>query len=335
MQISITSPFAANSNAASNDTRQIKKALNKLGYYFPYAETGLTDFPDAAIFESIRQFQRDYKLPVSGEIKPDDKTVEEINRQLANDKEGYYIWRTTGDGKVRRSHTALNHTIRAWSDSPDPGDDFGCRCWGEKISISTDMEKSFQDVLNKLTSFRKHKFQLSSKLLQHYLGKTGEAVILDSNELNDSAVVRAAIDNNRTRFEDDFLGQIKIDDANSFYQMVLALPDKGRINVSDYWDVDRQKTDFGVLMDTDFARSIGSGKIRSTGDFEVSRKGNIIVILGHVVHSIDDRYDFNDDTWIDRGLFDNERELAKKGYAKPFDIHWEKADIFRGGDAAS
>lgn len=39
-----------------------------------------------------------------------------------------------GDSKVRKSHSALNGTIRDLSDSPDPGEEINCRCWAEPIN---------------------------------------------------------------------------------------------------------------------------------------------------------------------------------------------------------
>lgn len=46
----------------------------------------------------------------------------------------YYIWRTRGDGKVRKSHTANNGKIFAWENPPKtghPGEDYNCRCIAE------------------------------------------------------------------------------------------------------------------------------------------------------------------------------------------------------------
>ena len=45
MEIKLSKPFAANSGVDEFDTRQIKKALNRLGYYKPYKETGITGIP--------------------------------------------------------------------------------------------------------------------------------------------------------------------------------------------------------------------------------------------------------------------------------------------------
>lgn len=46
----------------------------------------------------------------------------------------HYIWRTSGDAKVRASHAANNGRIFAWDNRPitgHPGEDFGCRCKAE------------------------------------------------------------------------------------------------------------------------------------------------------------------------------------------------------------
>lgn len=49
-----------------------------------------------------------------------------------------YIWRTTGDGRVRDLHSMLEGTYHEWKKPPmingkrcHPGDDYNCRCWAE------------------------------------------------------------------------------------------------------------------------------------------------------------------------------------------------------------
>jgi len=49
----------------------------------------------------------------------------------AKTPDGYYIWRTVEDDRVRSNHAAYNRTVRAWSDEPDPGEEFNCRCRAE------------------------------------------------------------------------------------------------------------------------------------------------------------------------------------------------------------
>ena len=46
----------------------------------------------------------------------------------------HYVWRTSGDERVRRSHAANDGRLLAWDQPPTtghPGEDFGCRCRAE------------------------------------------------------------------------------------------------------------------------------------------------------------------------------------------------------------
>lgn len=52
-----------------------------------------------------------------------------------------YIWRTSGDDRVRETHEDLEGTTQSWDNAPDvgggrrahPGEDFQCRCYAEPI----------------------------------------------------------------------------------------------------------------------------------------------------------------------------------------------------------
>lgn len=125
--------FARNGEVDETDTRMIKKLLNRMGYYTPRAEWGITEIPDDQVFESLKRFQTDHKLPATGEIKPGDETEHMLTEAATKPKTGSYIWRTVEDEKVRSDHARYNRTVRQWADSPDPGDDYGCRCWVEKL----------------------------------------------------------------------------------------------------------------------------------------------------------------------------------------------------------
>lgn len=74
-------------------------------------------------------------LPTTETINPDDKTLDALNTELQKPQKGYYVWHTVHDDHVRADHAARDGTIRPWDDSPDPGEDFNCRCWAEKIDI--------------------------------------------------------------------------------------------------------------------------------------------------------------------------------------------------------
>jgi peptidoglycan hydrolase-like protein with peptidoglycan-binding domain len=137
MKISLSKPFASDSRADAGDVRQMKRTLNRLGYYMPQKD-GMTDIPDRAVFAGLKKFQQANGLKASGEARPGDTTMEKLN--AAQEKlEGTYIWRTCKDEKVREDHTVREGQAFDWSSSPEgdhPGEDYGCRCWAEPADDS-------------------------------------------------------------------------------------------------------------------------------------------------------------------------------------------------------
>jgi peptidoglycan hydrolase-like protein with peptidoglycan-binding domain len=153
MPITLSRSFSRDTNVEPDDVQHLKKALNRLGYYQPNARTGITSIADAAVFDALKSFQRDHALPITGSAKPDDDTIAALNRESQKTPEGIYIWRTVEDNKVRKGHAAFNRTIRRWDDSPDPGEDFNCRCWAEaidvkKIPIVNHSKERIESILN-------------------------------------------------------------------------------------------------------------------------------------------------------------------------------------------
>ncbi len=131
MKIKLSKPFASNSAVDEFDVKQIKGALNRLGYYKPYEKVGMSGIPDTQVFAALKVFQKDQGLQPTGTAKPGDDTVSALSREAAKTPEGYYVWRTKEDDKVRPSHAAHNWEVRAWSDSPDPHQEINCRCWAD------------------------------------------------------------------------------------------------------------------------------------------------------------------------------------------------------------
>ncbi len=80
MTINLTRPFGPDSNVEEYDVRQIKKALNRLGYYQPYEKTGMAGIPDKEIFASLKTFQKDYGIKITGEARPDDETIKILKK---------------------------------------------------------------------------------------------------------------------------------------------------------------------------------------------------------------------------------------------------------------
>lgn len=134
-KLKLNAPFQSNGAVNEFDVRQMKRALNHLGYYRPDEKLGATPIPERGIFEALRQFQRDQNLSPTATAKPDDQTHKALNAALANmDPKGKYIWRTVGDSRVRSSHADLEGEQRTWAQSPDPGEEHNCRCWAVSIN---------------------------------------------------------------------------------------------------------------------------------------------------------------------------------------------------------
>lgn len=107
MKIKLAKPFASNSPVDEFDARQIKKALNRLGYYHPRAETGITGIPDLAVFDALKKFQKDRGLSASGAVKPEDKTVDALNAAIEVNPRGDI-------SGVRRATIACVNRTRRW-----------------------------------------------------------------------------------------------------------------------------------------------------------------------------------------------------------------------------
>ena len=139
MKITLNKPFASNTKVDEQDVRQVKRVLNRLGYYRP-AKQGLNNIADSSVFSALKQFQSDHSLSPTGSLRQDDATFEQINAATKENSSDQYIWRTVGDGDVRSTHVARDgHTFR-WSDNlrgGHPGEDYNCRCWAEPVASAS------------------------------------------------------------------------------------------------------------------------------------------------------------------------------------------------------
>lgn len=120
--------------------RQIKRALNDLGYYTPPENAGITDDNDDAFQDSLTAFRRAQMIPFDDRAGPGSVTERILNEELENlDPNALYIWRTVGDRKVRDEHAARDGQRFYWSAPPDgehPSEDYNCRCWAEPLNPS-------------------------------------------------------------------------------------------------------------------------------------------------------------------------------------------------------
>ncbi len=141
MTLTIESSIAPHMEHKEGDVRAVKTALNKLGYYTPDFNKGMSDEADSEFFEAVKNFQRCFFITADGYLDPNDVTIRHINQELKNPDnfmlfKSHYIWRTVGDEKVRGNHRAREGQSFSWEDPPEgghPGEDYNCRCWTEPI----------------------------------------------------------------------------------------------------------------------------------------------------------------------------------------------------------
>lgn len=138
MSLTLTRRISPDTAADPQDTLILKRALNRLGFYVPLPETGITPYPDRTMIDAIRSFQAANGLSVTGRIGPDDDTLAKINAALARQPASAdYVWRTRRDDRVRQAHAARDGLVFRWGDSPPgghPGEDANCRCWAVPVT---------------------------------------------------------------------------------------------------------------------------------------------------------------------------------------------------------
>ncbi len=107
--------------------------------------------------------------------------ITEVNQRITaierkNDAQSY-IWRTSGDERVRPTHAENNSKVFSRSQPPPtghPGEDFNCRCWAEPIGGSQFVEQTLTSKVNdNLDRWTDTDFTL------HYLMGSGMAVTLE------------------------------------------------------------------------------------------------------------------------------------------------------------
>jgi len=99
-------PLAANASAAPMDVIKMKSTLGALGHY-EAPKWGVSQFPDVALFDAIKAFQKSQGLKVDGTIKPSGETEAALSQAVT----------------PRRAKTALQATAQALQSLGRGGDE--------------------------------------------------------------------------------------------------------------------------------------------------------------------------------------------------------------------
>lgn len=85
-KFSLTTGISSSSNANSNDVIKLKTYLNKMNYYKPEPRSETEDkfhgYPNDALVDAIKNFQKDNGLIATGKIFPGDATESAINSKF-------------------------------------------------------------------------------------------------------------------------------------------------------------------------------------------------------------------------------------------------------------
>lgn len=258
MKIKLTHTFAPNTSVDEADVRQVKKVLNRLGYYMPYAKTGITGTPDSEMFAGLKAFQRDHGLKATGAMKPGDETETALNVQNAKDQSGEYIWHTVDDDKVRAEHAELNGTKRQWNDSPDPGEDFNCRCWAEPVA-----EGLHQEIVSEVNDVSPS--WTWDDFVKHFYSGGGRELSLE-----EVGHLQNMIDQARTymfkRLEDQIKNTVQENDEGPF----------------------EYKTSNNYEWPADIVWVFGKGTIRTYTKGNILKQGNLLIVEAKIDYEYDD-----------------------------------------------
>jgi len=116
--VKCTKPLAANASAAPLDVVKMKSALGALGHY-EAPEWGVSQFPDVALFDAIKAFQKSQGLKVDGMIKPDGETEAALSQAMT----------------PRRAQTALQATAQALQSLGRGGDELLAHITKEEAAL--------------------------------------------------------------------------------------------------------------------------------------------------------------------------------------------------------
>jgi hypothetical protein len=188
MRIALQTVFVPRQPAETSEeewcTRQLKRALNRLGYYTPPENTGITTGTEPDFLDALTAFQRIHAIPFADPVGPNSLTERILNEEMDGQYEkGLYTWKTVGDEKVRGDHASRDERRFTWDSPPEgghPGEDYNCRCWAEPLA---ETNHPWLDWARERAEERKRQVVAENKILTDLAaGKMG--VLIDPSNPN-------------------------------------------------------------------------------------------------------------------------------------------------------
>jgi hypothetical protein len=143
-------------------------------------------------------------------------------------------------------------------------------------ALETRLNEIEANYRSMIQSARDRGYEVAAQNLEHFLAGTGGVRTLSSSWLRGFDAVTTAERTNQQRFE------------NSLEALASQLADGETRTFNDHWD--RMLT---ASTTTELYYASGTSTIRSTGNFTLTRAGNVITITGTVNHHWFDPYDWH------------------------------------------
>lgn len=177
MQLTLTGRVSQDTATKPVDLKSLKRALNRLSYYFPEGMSGLSGESDAELIASIKDFQRDNGLPIDGVVTPSGKTFEKLNAALAEQEQDMttrYQWHCTMDDHSCSSCKVMNGDILTQPTETTPNCSGNCRCWVTPVETQGE-ERILSNASN--AELKRFLLRYEGKERQLYLDNKGKVTI--------------------------------------------------------------------------------------------------------------------------------------------------------------
>jgi hypothetical protein len=205
--------------------------------------------------------------------------------------------------------------------------------------VRTDLEGVVAMTQFYLADFRKKGFTLAVRFLENYLKANSETIELGREDALAFDEVRDAVAVNIERFWQDNLVAPETDKQGlKEVEAITNFPEVKNRSFEDHWVRPipstalwtRIKSKLGVDVDPQsgsMAFGPGGGNLKSTGMFELQRKGDLILAEAKITHVwSDDGYDFNEGA----AFHEESQVLERHKKAKPFKWKAEWHEVLTG-----
>ena len=346
----LAGPVGNSKKNSSDDVKAVQSLLSFVGLLPKAKEVLPSGILDASDDTAIRTFQRQNNLREDGVLNPGGETEQALKKAAQPNQEETEDASFEAFQKRRARKLKTEEQQRMQEAAQKIADDV--KNEEENSTLPPERKQELQQEYDQLTHpsriaaqeqlnrFKERGLTMPTRFLTHYLGGTGEDLILSEEQIATSQTYRDAMQENRRRVSDSIIKGEVNGQQHEFKEMITSMEDGETITLNklglddggDYWDRDIKarnvKNILGLDPDPEQTLSTGSVKIRTHANLSAERDGDLVTISGELRHTINDRYDFNSENLFEEEMFDVFVEVEEHGGAKSFDVKGEVVEPF-------